>query len=89
MKETVEDLWMNYFSEKCAWIETEEERKLSERTVELHEKANAMLNKEQRAAVESFVDALCEVQESYTKKAFCAGCEFSLSFLLEVGGFGK
>lgn len=89
MKKTIEALWFEYYADKCAAIETEEERRLTKRTAELHERANAMLSEEQRAAVESFVDALCEVQESYTKKAFRAGCELTLSFFLDAGGFYK
>ena len=89
MKETLEKLWNEYLSEECAMIDTEEERELTRKTVALQEKANALLIKEQEEAVEKYVDALCDLEALFVKKAFYKGCEFSLSFLLEAGGLGK
>ena len=87
MKETLERLWNEYLLDECAAINTDEERKLTRRTLELHEKANALLNKEQEAAVEKYVDALCDIEVLFAKKAFFKGCEFAVSFLLESGNF--
>jgi hypothetical protein len=89
MKETLEGLWKEYLLEECAVIETDEERRLTKKTGELHEKANSLLNKEQEEAVDGYVDALCDANALFVKKAFFKGCEFVLSFLLEVGTLGK
>lgn len=84
MKKTLEKLWNEYLVDECAVIDTDEERKLTKRVAKLHEKANALLNKEQEDAVEKYVDPLCDVEALFVKKAFCKGCEFAVSFLLEV-----
>ena len=87
MKKTLEKLWNEYLSDECAAIDTDEERRLMKKTVELHEKANALLNKEQKDAVEKYVDALCDTESRFVKKAFFKGCEFAVSFLLEAGNW--
>ena len=89
MKETLERLWSEYLEEECAALDTEEERELSKKAVQTHEEANELLTEEQKDAVEKYVDALCEVQSFFAKKAFFKGCEFSVSFLFEVGFSGK
>lgn len=83
MKETMEKLWDEYLADKCAVIDTDEERALTKKVVELHEKANALLEKNQEDAVERYVDALCDLEALFAKKAFFTGCEFAVSFLLE------
>ena len=87
MKETLERLWNEYLLDECAVIDTDEERMLAKKAVELHEKANALLNKEQEEHVEKYVDALCDIEVLFAKKAFFKGCEFAVSFLLESGNF--
>ncbi|MBQ7344380.1 MAG: hypothetical protein IJW53_06450 [Clostridia bacterium] len=89
MKPTLEKLWNEYLASECAVIDTDEERRLTKKAAELHEKANATLNNEQKDAVEKFADALCDAEAAFTKKAFFKGCEFATSFLLESGDFGK
>ena len=89
MKETLERLWSEYLLDECAEIDTDEERSLTERTAELHKKAIALLNREQQEAVEKYVDALCDIEALFVKKAFLKGCEFAVSFLLEAGNLGK
>ena len=89
MKKTLEKLWSEYLSSECAVIDTDEERILTKKAAELHEKADALLDKEQRAAVEKIIDALCDVNAIFTKKAFFKGCEFATSFLLESGNLEK
>ena len=81
MKETIEKLWNEYFSEQCAEINTKEERNLTRKAVELHEKVNALLNEEGKNALEEYVDALCDIEALFARKAFCKGCEFAISFL--------
>lgn len=81
MKETIEKLWNEYFSEQCVEINTEEERNLTRKAVELHEKVNALLNEEGKNALEEYVDALCDIEALFARKAFCKGCEFAISFL--------
>ena len=46
MKETLDKLWNDYLLEECAVMNTDEERALTKKTAELHEKANARLNKD-------------------------------------------
>ena len=89
MKETLEKLWNEYLLDDCASIDTDEERELMKKTVELHEKASFLLNTEQKDAVEKYVDALCDCESFFAKKAFFKGCKFAVSFLLEAGNSGK
>ena len=89
MKKALEKLWNDYLIEECAKIDTNEERELTKRVVLLHENANALMNKEQVAAVEEYVDGLCELDAFFIKKAFFKGCEFSVSFFLEAGNMDK
>lgn len=85
MKTTLEKLWNEYLSNECAVIDTDEERALTRKVVKLHEEANALLNKEQQDATEKYVDAFCDLEAIFVKKAFFKGCEFALSFMLEAG----
>ena len=87
MKKTLEMLWKEYFAEKCATIDTEEEKSISRNTIEMRKKAAELLTKEQNDAIEKYVDALCQMQSAFVKKAFFLGCEFTASFLLEAGNF--
>ena len=89
MNKIIEKLWNEYLLDECAAINTDEERKLTRRTLELHEKANALLNKEQEAAVEKYVDVLCDIASLFAKKAFFKGCEFTMSFFFEVENSDK
>ncbi|MBR2311764.1 MAG: hypothetical protein IKA46_00540 [Clostridia bacterium] len=89
MKETLEKLWNEYLLDECAVIDTDEERKLTKKAAELHEKANALLNKEQQEAIEKYVDALFDIEALFAKNAFCKGCEFAVSFLLEARNLEK
>ena len=69
MKETLEKLWTDYFSDECAVVDTNEERVMLKQTAELHQKANDVLNAEQQEAVENYVDALCDMEALLVKKA--------------------
>ena len=89
MKETLEKLWNEYLAEESSLIDTDEERDLTRNTADLHTKAVALLNKDQQDAVEKYVDALCDLEALFIKKAFFKGCEFSVSFLLEAGNLKK
>lgn len=89
MKETLEKLWNEYLLDECAVIDTDEERNLTKKAAELHEKANALLNKEQQEAIEKYVDALFDIEALFAKNAFCKGCEFAVSFLLEARNLEK
>jgi len=83
MKETLEKLWNEYLLDGCAVIDSDEERDLTQKAIKLHEKANALLNSEQTEAVEKYINALCDIQAIFAKKAFIKGCEFAVSFLIE------
>ena len=89
MKPTLEKLWDEYFSEECAILDTEEERELISLTAEANKAVNDLLTKEQRRSVERFVELLHEMNGITLKKAFCRGCEFATSFLLETSGLKK
>lgn len=87
MKETLEKLWKEYFAEECAATDTEEERALAKKALEMHKTVNELLTKEQIVATEKYIDALFEMQDSFVKKAFFKGCEFAISFLFEANFF--
>ena len=89
MKKIPESLWNDYFADECAAIESEEERELTKKAIEMHEKLSELLTKEQNEAVERYADALCDISSSFSKKAFFKGCEFMLSLVLELGIYGK
>ncbi|MBQ9115548.1 MAG: hypothetical protein IJY04_00840 [Clostridia bacterium] len=89
MQETIERLWNDYLSEKCATINSEEEHEFTRKAIAMHEKASALLTSEQEAAVQAYIDALCNLDAILTKKAFIKGCEFTLSFFLEARGLKK
>lgn len=89
MKETLKKLWNEYLLEECAEIDTDEERNLTKKAVDLHEEASALLNNEQEEALEKYVDALCDIEAHFAKKAFLKGCEFTAAFLLEAGNLEK
>ena len=89
MSETLKKLWCEYFLDQCAVIDSDEERTLTKAAADLHEKANALLNQEQQAAVEKFVDALFDADALFARKAFIKGCEFSFSLLSETGVLKK
>ena len=87
MKERLKQLWHEYLLDECAAMDTDEERTLIKKIIELHAKATAPLNEEQAYAVEKYVDALHDMETLFSQKAFLKGCEFTASFLLEVGFF--
>ena len=89
MKKTLEKLWNDYLLDECALISSDEERSLTKKTSQLHEKATNILNKDQKDAVEKYIDALCEIESFFAKKAFIKGCEFAVSFLTETVNFNK
>ena len=88
MKKILEKLWDEYLSNECAVIDTDEERALAGEAVRLHEGVNNSLSLEQQKAVEEYIDALCDIEGLFVKKAFFSGCKFATAFLLEVLGRG-
>lgn len=89
MKETFEKLWNGYLSEECSTINSEEESALLKKADELHKKAGELLSSEENDALEKYIEALYEIQSYLIKKAFFKGCEFTASFLAEIGFFNK
>ena len=85
MEKILEKLWNEYLSDECAVLCTDEERMLAKKALGLHEKASVMLNRSQEEAVEKYLDAICDIDALFVKKAFLKGCEFTFSFLLETG----
>ena len=84
MKESLDEIWQYYFLEKCSAIDTRKERIALKKAAVLREKANSLLNNEQKGAIDKYVDAVYEAQGLFTKKAFFKGCEFAASFLSET-----
>ena len=89
MNKALEELWNEYFAEKCAVINTKEEKSLAKKAVEMHKEAGKSLTKEQNDAIEKYVDILYEIQNSFVKKSFFKGCEFAISLLIEVYNFAE
>ena len=84
MKKIIEKLWNEYFADECSAIESQEEKELSKKAMEMHEKAIELLEKEQNEVVERYIDVMCEISDSFSKKAFFKGCSFALLFVFEV-----
>ena len=84
-----EKLWNEYFFEKCSTLDTEEEREILKRAVEMQKRVDELLTSEQITAVEKYVETLQEMQMYSCRKAFFKGCEFALSFLSKLKGFGE
>ena len=89
MKNSLERLWKEYFAEECATINTEEGKALLKKAVEKQKAVKELLTKEQREATEQYVEALYDIQGYSLKKTFFNGCEFAVSFLLEIGKLGE
>ena len=89
MKETLEKLWDEYFSQECAVIDTQKEKELAKKVANLSEAMRELLTEEQSNANQEYVDALCEIQAFFNKKAFLKGCAFATAFLFEAFDFGK
>lgn len=87
MLKILEKLWNEYFAEKCAAINTEEERALVKKAVKMHEKVNEALTKEQIEIIEKYIEAIYEIQDRSIKRAFFKGCSFAIEFLFGVRGF--
>ena len=87
MCKTLEKLWNEYFFEECAVVDTEEERELIKKADEIRKSTNKLLTAEQTEVVESYIEALYEMQGFFAKKAFFRGCEFAASFFFESGKF--
>ena len=86
MKKTLGKLWDEYFSDECAAIDTDEERELAQKTLILHKEVIELLDEKQASAMEKYVDAVCDLDSLFVRKAFFKGCEFAVSFLLEAKG---
>ena len=71
MKSLLEKLWNDYLVDECAIWRTAEEKELAAKAAALHEQANAMLAEEQRAAVEQYLDALCDAGYDARVGAVC------------------
>jgi len=85
MTETLEKLWDEYFAGICATIDTAQEKALLKKIVETHHMTNEQLTKDQMNALEKHMETVYELQGNMVKKAFFKGCEFALSFAVDVG----
>ena len=87
MKKLLEKLWDDYLLCECAVAESEQEHALSERTAVLHDALGELLNEQQGAAVHRYVDALCEMEALFVKKAFLKGCELAAAILTDAESY--
>ena len=86
MNPILESLWNEYLINEWAEQVTDEEKELMEKAEELRKEAYALLNEEQRNAVEAYVDCMLERGDITTERAFMTGCKFTVSFLSEAKG---
>ena len=84
MKETFEKIWVEYFSDECAKIETDEEKALIKKAAEMHKAIDELMMNEQISVMEEYVDTLYQIQWCFVRKSFFKGCKFALSFILET-----
>jgi len=84
MKKVIEEFWSEYFFEKCAAIDSVEEKELIKKAAELHKNINRSMTEEQNAILEKYIEVLYKMQALFCKKTFFKGCEFAISFLLET-----
>ena len=89
MNKTLELLWNEYFADECARLATDKEREQTKEAAQIHEYINARLTENEKEGFDKYIDALCDIQCSFAKRAFFKGCEFAASFLLEVYAIDK
>ena len=89
MGKTIENLWAECVESECSKMDTTEERVLARRVSEKRKLMDEVLDGEQRCVLDSYMDALCELNALFARKAFAKGCEFTASFLLEATDSGK
>lgn len=89
MKKALAELWNEYFAEKCAVLDTQEEKTLARKAVEIRQTVNEWLTKEQSEVMEKYMEVVYELQGLSVKKAFFRGCELVTSFFFEIGNFGE
>lgn len=83
MRKFFEKVWDEYLAEKCAAIETDEERELIKRIAERRHLLDELTTKEQKDALEGYAEALMNAQAFESKKAFIKGFSFAMSFIYE------
>jgi len=84
MKTLLEKMWNEFFAEECAVIDTEAEKSLQKKALDLHKAINKALTAEQNETIEKYIEAFCDLQSSFVKKAFFKGCAFTVAFLFET-----
>ncbi len=85
MREDIDRLWYEYFSEECAQIDSMEEKAIVKKVAEMHKTVDDLLTNEQRCAVEKYIEVMYELQGYCIKKAFFKGCKFTVSFFFAQG----
>ena len=84
MNDKLEKMWDEYFYEKCAVIETKEERDLLIKASEVRDALNTLLTNNQTEILEKFIRFTYEIQSLQAKKAFFLGCNFTSAFFTEL-----
>lgn len=84
MKNTLKDLWYNYFSEDCGKMNSDEERNLSKLLSELDEALHATLTDEQLKLLKKVNGVLDNLNSIFTLKAFMKGVCFASKYMLEA-----
>ena len=70
MRDILEMLWNECLFDKCAAIETDNERNHTKRVGELYKTMEVLLDNEQMDAVEKYTEALYDAEAIFIKKAF-------------------
>ncbi len=84
MGKTMEKLWADYMEGECSAMDTEEELALARMAAKKRKVLDDLMEERQRNAVEAYVEAVCELNAFFAKKAFVNGCRLAASFLLEA-----
>ena len=86
MKEILNKLWDEYYSEECATLTTRDEREHARRIAEERLLLDGLLDTEQRNALDRYQAELYSAHERLLKKAFFKGCRLSLSLICASDG---
>ena len=84
MKKLFDKLWNGFFAEECASSNTEEERVIAKKVIEIRKTLDKLLTPEQLETAQKYIDALYEMQSFSVKKAFLTGLDFGASLMFHI-----
>ena len=89
MNNILEKLWSEYFCEDCSAINSEEEKAIAKILAQTRNEIENLPINEFRESIENYIAFMYKAQSLALKKAFFKGCEFAISFLVEVSSLTK